>query len=80
MTKTCDETFEPKFDESFSFGNVSSDSPIQLVVYDADEQFHDMIDICETSPADVVRNGWNGQLHFYTFTESEGVLAIITFA
>lgn len=81
VTRTYNDSREPQFDESFSLGRVASDAPLALVVCDADELFPDIIGIVETTPAAVVHNGWSGQLHFYTFSESaEGILAKITFA
>lgn len=81
VTRAHQDSREPQFDESFSFGSVASDTPLTLAVYDADDHFHDMIGFYGTTPADVVRNGWSGQLHFYTLSDSsEGILANITFA
>lgn len=81
VTRTHRDSREPQFDESFSFGSVASDAPLTLAVYDADDQFHDMIGFYGTTPGSVVRNGWSGQLHFYTLSDtSEGILANITFA
>lgn len=81
QTKTIHENREPYFDESFFFGNVSSDTQITFVIYDDDSvYFHNVIDSYHTTPAAIMVNGWNNQLHFYTFNDTEGILANITFA
>jgi hypothetical protein len=81
QTKTQYESREPYINKSFSFGNVSSDTQITFVIYDDDSlYFHNVLDSYDTTPAAVVRNGWDSQQHFYTFSDMEGIIANITFA
>lgn len=79
VTKTCNETRDAYFDETFTFGTVSSVTPIQLSVHESDETFDDIIDFIDVTPVDVVRKGWNNEKNYYKLSDSVSIQAKISF-
>lgn len=78
-TRALNDTLAGTLDQLFLFPNVSSDASIVLSVYDQDDDFNDMIGFVKTTPEAIWRSRVNGQLHFYTFNDSDGIIANITY-
>ena len=80
QTRVHNDTLSGHFDETFLFSNVSVDASVEMIVYDADKDFKDVMGYVNTTPGAVVQSGWNAQLHLYTFADLEGIVANVTYA